>query len=37
MMSPMLVDALAAAKVRESCCGGAPCCAEWRRSERLPK
>lgn len=37
MMSPRLVEALATVKQREACCGGAPCCAEWRRSERLPK
>ena len=33
MMSLNLVQALAAAKAREPCCGGAPCCAEWRRAE----
>jgi hypothetical protein len=37
MMSSNLVQALAEAKARELYCGGAPCCAEWRRSEHRGK
>jgi len=37
MISLALADALVREKVREACCGGQPCAAEWCRLECRPR